>query len=90
MKRTEEWDWPPPRRQRFYRTIEYRPSGWNKPCVRKAVSIYWRTMIIAIKMPISIPLAMMVVGAATAPPPHSGHADARLRADARGRDGGVR
>jgi hypothetical protein len=24
------------------------------------------------------------------PPPHSGHADARLRADARGRDGGVR
>jgi hypothetical protein len=24
------------------------------------------------------------------PPPHSGHADARLRGDARGRDGGVR
>jgi hypothetical protein len=25
-----------------------------------------------------------------APPPHSGHADARLRADAQGRHGGVR
>ena len=65
-----EWDWPPVRRRRFYRTIDvYQPSGWNSPGVRKAVRIYWRTMIIAIKMPISIPLAMMVVGAATAPPP---------------------
>jgi hypothetical protein len=59
-----EWDWPErPRRQRFYRTIDvYQPSGWNSPRVRKAIDIYWRVTITIIKMLISIPLALMLIG----------------------------
>ena len=59
-----EWDWPPVRRRRFYRTIDvYQPSGWSSPITRKIVCVYWRTMVTAIKMLVSIPLAMMAVGA---------------------------
>jgi hypothetical protein len=64
MKRSEEWDWPPTRRRRYYRTIDvYQPSGWNSPVAKKAVRIYWRVTITLIKMLISIPLAMMGIGA---------------------------
>jgi hypothetical protein len=64
MKRTEEWDWPPTRRRRFYRTIDvYQPSGWNSPGVRTAARIYWRVTITLIKVLISIPLAMVGIGA---------------------------
>ena len=63
MKRAEEWDWPPTRRRRFYRTIDvYQPSGWNSPVARKTVRVYWRTMVTIVKMLISVPLAMMAVG----------------------------
>jgi hypothetical protein len=64
MKRTEEWDWPPPRRgRRYYRTIDvYQPSGWGSPVAKKIVRVYCRVMITAIKMLISIPLAIMAVG----------------------------
>jgi hypothetical protein len=63
MQHAEEWDWPPTRRRRFYRTIDVRqPSGWGSPGVRKAVRIYWKTTIFLIKMLISIPLAILVIG----------------------------
>ena len=52
-----------PRRQRFYRTIEYQPRGWSSPGVRKAVDIYFRVTIFIIKMLISIPLALVGIGA---------------------------
>jgi hypothetical protein len=62
--KSEEWDWPPTRRRRFYRTIDvYQPSGWSSPVTKKIVSVYWRTMVVAIKMLISIPLAIMAIGA---------------------------
>jgi hypothetical protein len=54
---------PRPRRPRFYRTIEHQPRGWNSPGVRRAVDIYFRVTIFVIKMLISIPLAMLAVGA---------------------------
>jgi hypothetical protein len=64
MRRTEEWDWPPTRRRwRYYRTIDYQPSGWSSPVTKKAVRIYWRVMITLVKALISVPLAMMAVGA---------------------------
>jgi hypothetical protein len=64
----EEWDWPaerPPTRQRrrYYHRIEYQPSGWNSPVTRKIVDVYWRTTVVIIKMLISIPLALMAIGA---------------------------
>jgi hypothetical protein len=66
MNRTEEWDfWPErprTRRQRFYRTIEYQPSGWNSPVTRKIVDIFWRTIVTAVKMVVAVPLALMLVG----------------------------
>jgi hypothetical protein len=59
-----EWDWPPTRRRRFYRTIDYcQPSGWSSPGVRNAARIYWRVTFTIIKMLISIPLAILAVGA---------------------------
>jgi hypothetical protein len=61
MQRTEEWDWPPTRRRRYYRTV-YQPSGWNSPVVKKIIDIYWRVMITIIKMLIAIPLSIMVIG----------------------------
>jgi hypothetical protein len=51
-----------PRHRRYYRTIDYQPSGWSSPVARKAVRIYWRVTIFIIKMLISIPLALMVIG----------------------------
>ena len=64
MKREEWWDWPPTRRRRSYRTIDYhQPTGWSSPITRKIVRVYWRTMVITVKMLVSIPLAMMAVGA---------------------------
>jgi hypothetical protein len=63
--RYEEWDWPPTRGRRYYRTVDvYQPSGgWNSPRVRKAVDIYWRTTVVIIKMVIAVPLAVMAIGA---------------------------
>jgi hypothetical protein len=58
-----EWDWPPPRRQRFERTSDYQPTGWSSPGVRKAIRIYWRVTITLIKMLISIPLAIVGIAA---------------------------
>jgi hypothetical protein len=60
-----EWDWPP--RGRRYRWTHsrfdvYQPSSWNSPGVKKAVSIYWRVTITAIKLLISIPLTILVIG----------------------------
>jgi hypothetical protein len=63
MKRAEEWDWPPARRRRFYRTFDYQPSGWNSPGAKKAVRIYWRVTITLINMLIAIPLSILAVGA---------------------------
>jgi hypothetical protein len=60
-----EWDWPPTRRRRFYRTIDvYQPPqrGWSSPIARKAVRVYWRTMVTIVKLLISIPLAIVAVG----------------------------
>jgi hypothetical protein len=60
----QEWDWPPTRRRRFYRTIEYRPpSGWRSPTARKAVRIYWRVTITIIKALFAIPLSILAIAA---------------------------
>jgi hypothetical protein len=62
--RYEEWDWPPMRRWKHYRTIDvYQPSGWNSPGAKKAIRIYWRVMITAIKALVAIPLSIMAIGA---------------------------
>jgi hypothetical protein len=64
MKRVEEWDWPPIRRRRYYRTVDvYQPSGWNSPGAKKAVRIYWRVTITIIKMLLAIPLTIVAIGA---------------------------
>jgi hypothetical protein len=63
MKRAEEWDWPPTRRRRYYRTIDVRPSGWNSPVTKKVVRIYWRVTITLIKALIAIPLSILAIGA---------------------------
>ena len=64
MKRTEEWDWPPRRRRRYYRTVDaYQPGGWNSPGARKAVNIYWRVTITSIKVLLAIPLSIVAIGA---------------------------
>jgi hypothetical protein len=69
MMRAEEWDWPPTRRRKyyrspkFYRTIDiYPPSGWNSPITKKIVSAYCHVMITAIKMLLAIPLTIMLIG----------------------------
>jgi hypothetical protein len=63
MRRVEEWDFPP-RRRRYYRTIDaYQPSGWNSPGVKKAANIYWRTTITIIKLLLAVPLSIMAIGA---------------------------
>jgi hypothetical protein len=70
MERREEWDdflgvrvrvSPRPRR-RFYRTIDYQPSGWGSPVVKKAISIYWRVTLFTIKALIAVPLSLMAIG----------------------------
>jgi hypothetical protein len=48
----------------YYRTIDvYRPSGWNSPGVKKAISIYWKTTLFIVKALIAIPLAIVTIGA---------------------------
>jgi hypothetical protein len=67
----QEWDWPPtgryrppPRRWRYYRTIDlYQPTGWNSPGVKTAIRVYWRTVVTIIKVMISVPLAIVAIGA---------------------------
>jgi hypothetical protein len=64
MTRAEEWDWPPTRRRRYYRTVDiYQPSGWDSPVTKKAVRIYWRVMIASIKALLAIPLSIIAIGA---------------------------
>ena len=58
-----EWDWPPTRRRRYYRTIDYQPSGWSSPGAKKIVRVYWRVMVTAIKMLLAIPLSLLAIGA---------------------------
>jgi hypothetical protein len=61
-----EWDWPaerPPTHQRRKYYVEYQPSGWSSPRVRKAVDIYWRTIIGLVKAVIAVPLALIAIGA---------------------------
>jgi hypothetical protein len=64
MTRAEEWDWPPTRHRRYYRTVDiYQPCGWNSPITKKAVSIYWRVLIASIKALLAIPLSIIAIGA---------------------------
>jgi hypothetical protein len=70
MKRTEEWDWPPTQRRkyyrspRYYRSIDvYQPSGWSSPVVKKIINVYWRVMVTSIKVLISIPLSIIAISA---------------------------
>jgi hypothetical protein len=64
MTRTEEWDWPPTRRRRYYRTVDiYQPGGWNSPVTKKIIDIYWRVMITSIKVLLTILLTIMAFGA---------------------------
>jgi hypothetical protein len=60
-----EWDWPPTRRRKYYRTVNvvYQPSGWNSPVTKKVVRVYWRVMITLIKALLAIPLSIMAIGA---------------------------
>jgi len=61
--RYEEWDWPPTRGRRYYRTIDvYQPSGWNSPRAKKIVDVYWQVTITTIKMLLAIPLSVMLFG----------------------------
>jgi hypothetical protein len=60
--RYEEWDWPPTRRRKFYRTIDlYQPSGWNSPITRKIVDVYWRTVVAIIKMLLAAALTIALI-----------------------------
>jgi hypothetical protein len=60
---THEWDWPPTRHRRYYRTFDiHQPSGWNSPLTKKVIDIYWRVTITIIKMLIAIPLSIMAIG----------------------------
>jgi hypothetical protein len=62
--RREEWDWPPTRHRRYYRTFDvYQPSGWNSPGVKRAVHIFWRVTITIIKMLFAILLSIVAVSA---------------------------
>jgi hypothetical protein len=68
MTRAQEWDWPPTRRRRYYRTYRtvdvYQPSsGWNSPVTKKIIDIYWRTTITIIKVLFTIALTIMAFGA---------------------------
>jgi hypothetical protein len=57
-----EWDWPPPRHRRYYRTIDYQPSGWSSPSAKRAIRIYWRVTITLIKALISVALSIIAIG----------------------------
>jgi hypothetical protein len=50
-------------RQRFYRTFDYRPTGWGSPGVKKIIRVYFRVTLFIVKMLISIPLAIVAIGA---------------------------
>jgi hypothetical protein len=63
---SHEWDWPPRKRRGYFRPYRnfdvYQPSGWNSPGVKKAINIYWRVTITAIKMVIAVPLTIVLIG----------------------------
>jgi hypothetical protein len=64
MRRTEEWDWPPPRRRGNYRSSDiYQPSGWDWPIRKKIINIWWRVMMTSIKVLLTIALTIMAFGA---------------------------
>ena len=65
MKRIEEWDWPPRRHWRRYpsRFDIYQPSGWGSPIEKKIINIWWRVMMISIKVLLTIALTIMAFGA---------------------------
>jgi hypothetical protein len=62
--RYEEWDFPerPPTRRRRKYYVEYQPSGWSSPIVRKVVNVYWAVTITAVKMLVAVPLSIMLIG----------------------------
>jgi hypothetical protein len=62
---THEWDWPPTRRRRYYRRSfdTYQPSGWDWPIRKKIINIWWRVMMISIKVLLTIALTIMAFGA---------------------------
>jgi hypothetical protein len=63
--RREEWDWPPTRgRYRAYSRFDvYQPSGWGSPIEKKIINIWWRVMMISIKVLLTIALTIMAFGA---------------------------
>jgi hypothetical protein len=68
MSYRHEWDWPPKRhrfRARFRTRFDvYQPtSGWNSPLAKKAIHIYWRITIGAIKVLLATLLTVVAVGA---------------------------
>jgi hypothetical protein len=64
MTRSEEWDWPPTRRRGNYRASDiYQPSGWDSSVRKKIINIWWRVMMISIKMLLTIALTIMAFGA---------------------------
>ena len=46
--RQEEWDWPPPRKR--YADVTPRKMGWSSPKVKKAVDIYFGSVVFLIKV----------------------------------------
>jgi hypothetical protein len=66
MEHREEWDWPPRKRRGYFRAYSTfdvpEPTGWNSPWAKKAISIYWRVTITAIKMLLAIPLTIALIG----------------------------
>jgi hypothetical protein len=63
----EWWDWPP-RRHRFRARVRtrfdvYQPtSGWNSPLAKKAIDIYWRITLGAIKVLLAALLTVVALG----------------------------
>jgi uncharacterized membrane protein YczE len=47
----EEWDWPPRRR---FAELAPRRSGWSSPKVKKAVDIYFGSVVFLIKLAIAL------------------------------------
>ena len=66
MKRaSQEWDFPPTRRWRHYpsRFDVYQPDSWGSPIERKIINIWWRVMMVSIKVLLTIALTIMAFGA---------------------------
>src|ERR1700730_12833800 len=63
--RREEWDWPPSRGR--YRTLDnsvhFTSHGWDWPIRKKIINIWWRVMMISIKVLLTIALTIMAFGA---------------------------